>query len=833
MNLFNNIQKVKYTRNQQEVVSLKEYIIFDDENQQSKYVVLKLANNLNQRLYDVKAEISQYDEYEELVEKTVVAYSSKVEENDEFVPKAKLKVNYACKSISFKLIFARFERVKYENGEFYDIEHKFEVHQAKLSPVKQAPIIEVKKDQNKTSKFSSKESYGKNIARFPKFFNGLVCVLSVGFVVGTLFLFKLTTKHFSVDNYDYYNLNDKEIVITSYDGNEKELTIPSSVDGKKVVRILKGAFKNSDIEKLTIKNANFVIESEAFKNCDDLKEIYISEHATMLKRAFVDCDNISRVYMPKTNLLEETFTGINSLESLTFADCTLPNLTSSFALEEGEELSIKKLVSTMENMPVGFLDNTSIGSLDIPEHCSVGYGNYKHVDVNFYKDTGSVELISGKVVSINANDKELVINSNIIELDVDKFSNELSKIKKLKIESDSNVIGENLYRKLINLKEFEINNISYLKTGILDYCSSLSTLIIPVSTSPLADMIGNKENIKHLEFVGSGTLRGPVTANLPYIESVKIDSNITVNDSKLFANSDRITSVEVPVWYSSIRFVDSYPAFQNAKKVVVTAQGNNIPRGYFEGLNNVVSIEVGEGINYINSEIISNSYTLESIKLPQSVVEYRSLPVIGTNCNKLKKVEYSAANKDYMVYKTFNASYAATTQLKVTNMPYMKDAYLEKVTRLNKLHIEGNNINCQGLLIDNKSITDLYIKSENVGVYFSDLFFKGSEVTNNNKILNTLTNVVIDCSSIPESYFEGIKKIENLYLQSVTEVGKNAFKEISGLETLYVPETVELPKSVLSDLKDAGVFVYFEAEEAEYKGYKETGVLFEDVYNKF
>ena len=158
MNSFNNINKIKYTRNQQEVVALKEYIIFDDEASKEKYVILKMANNLNQRLYEIKVEVSQYDENEELVEKIIVTHNIKVEENDEFVPKAKLKVNYQCKSISFKLISARFERLRYENGQFFDIAHKFEAHQATLPPVKQAPIIEVKKEteKEKTSKFELK-----------------------------------------------------------------------------------------------------------------------------------------------------------------------------------------------------------------------------------------------------------------------------------------------------------------------------------------------------------------------------------------------------------------------------------------------------------------------------------------------------------------------------------------------------------------------------------------------------------------------------------------------------------------------------------------------------
>ena len=52
MNLFNRIEKVNYiSNNPNEFVSLQEYVIFDDERNQEKYVVFKFVNNLNQSLH--------------------------------------------------------------------------------------------------------------------------------------------------------------------------------------------------------------------------------------------------------------------------------------------------------------------------------------------------------------------------------------------------------------------------------------------------------------------------------------------------------------------------------------------------------------------------------------------------------------------------------------------------------------------------------------------------------------------------------------------------------------------------------------------------------------
>ena len=67
MNSFNNIKKYKYEKNQKDIVSLVEYIIFEDERNNEKYLVFKFQNNVNQYLNEIKFEISQYDSENNLI----------------------------------------------------------------------------------------------------------------------------------------------------------------------------------------------------------------------------------------------------------------------------------------------------------------------------------------------------------------------------------------------------------------------------------------------------------------------------------------------------------------------------------------------------------------------------------------------------------------------------------------------------------------------------------------------------------------------------------------------------------------------------------------------
>ena len=105
MSSYNNIEKIKYA-SPDCVVTLQEYIVFENERAEEKYVVFKFSNNVSQQLLGMEFEVSQYDIDGNLVEKSVVIYNKFLSKpNASFVPNAKLKVNFAfkpCPCVLFK-----------------------------------------------------------------------------------------------------------------------------------------------------------------------------------------------------------------------------------------------------------------------------------------------------------------------------------------------------------------------------------------------------------------------------------------------------------------------------------------------------------------------------------------------------------------------------------------------------------------------------------------------------------------------------------------------------------------------------------------------------------
>ena len=129
MSSYNNIVKIKYSEKQAEadVVKLEEYIIFEDERARQKFIVFKFVNNINQQLQGLEFEVNQYNLDNELVEKSIAIYDNFLAQpNEPFVPNAKLKVNYACQTISIKIIKAAYDRMIFDKGEFLDNSYHFD-----------------------------------------------------------------------------------------------------------------------------------------------------------------------------------------------------------------------------------------------------------------------------------------------------------------------------------------------------------------------------------------------------------------------------------------------------------------------------------------------------------------------------------------------------------------------------------------------------------------------------------------------------------------------------------------------------------------------------------
>ena len=120
-------------------------------------------------------------------------------------------------------------------------------------------------------------------------------------------------------DYVYKVLADGTVEITEYLGKDTEITIPSTIDDKKVSSIGERAFSScSSLTSITIPKSVKSIGYEAFADCTKLKSVTIQNGVTSIgTRAFKGCESLTSVTIPKS---------VTSVGHNAFVDC--PMLTS-------------------------------------------------------------------------------------------------------------------------------------------------------------------------------------------------------------------------------------------------------------------------------------------------------------------------------------------------------------------------------------------------------------------------------------------------------------------------------------------------------------------------
>ena len=381
MSSYNNIERFRYTKNQSDVVSLSEYIIFDDERAQEKYAVLKLVNNLNQNLYEVQLEVSQYDEKDALVEKVVVSYKDfKAKASEMFVPKAKLKLHYYCKSISVRLVYAKFERVKYEQNEISELDRVFKDYKASLDQPKEIIVnnivVKETKKKKKEKKFVFKDTTKRNRVKFPKVFNVIITIIMAVFIVATTLLFVGNSKKFTYNYIDYKVVSDTQVSVVGYDGFETDVTIPNTVGQYKVVGVAEEAFKGTKITSITIE-AGVNIDENSFADCINLQTVTLKGNTRLVSNAFKNCPNITSIVAPYTTLVKNSFAGSSKVTNLVYGDAPYGlKLLDAFACKSMKLETVKTTMSYISN---DFFANTKVNYLYVTSSCS-----YDEVEVRRY-----------------------------------------------------------------------------------------------------------------------------------------------------------------------------------------------------------------------------------------------------------------------------------------------------------------------------------------------------------------------------------------------------------------------------------------------------------------
>jgi len=180
----------------------------------------------------------------------------------------------------------------------------------------------------------------------------------------------------SVEDYDYY-IENSSVVLTKYNGNAKEVDIPSEIDGKAIVKI-EGTFDgNKTIEKVNLPEGIAIIGLHAFYGCSNLKSVNLPNSLKTIDNFAFSYSGLSEIVLPaNTHYINEgAFLGCGNLTAIvSYAE---PIATGGKALFIGQSaFKDSKIRAIKTKYTPSYYDNSFTGVCHFTDS-SINYAIYR------------------------------------------------------------------------------------------------------------------------------------------------------------------------------------------------------------------------------------------------------------------------------------------------------------------------------------------------------------------------------------------------------------------------------------------------------------------------
>ena len=265
-----------------------------------------------------------------------------------------------------------------------------------------------------------------------------------------------------LDGKDYkYEIDDGEVFICKYTGNENNVIVPSTLEGYPVVGIKTRAFyKNEQIQSITLPLEVRYVNYYAFSSCKNLKTISFSDNIRGFdSSALEDCVSLTDIYFDGSE---------SSWNSIEF----------SSDMDMGQ---VKNGESCIRDANIHYLFNSENICGD-------------HVAYTFDEKTGTLTL-SGRGYTWDYSSGE----------DDNSFFCNNTSIKKIIIEEGIISIGSDLFFNCSKVETISLpQSLQYINQGCFWGCESLKTIYIPSSVCEIGPYVFyGCEALKDVYYEGS------------------------------------------------------------------------------------------------------------------------------------------------------------------------------------------------------------------------------------------------------------------------------------------------------------------------------------------
>ena len=308
-----------------------------------------------------------------------------------------------------------------------------------------------------------------------------------------------TFSDFTYGNYQYTENSDGTVKITKYTGNEQNVSIPSSINGKKVTIIGAAAFySKTSIQTVIVPNTVTDLETGAFIYCRNLTritlgssvktigdcvfescsftEIKIPASVTSIDvRAFYDCPALSKIEVDSANATFCSIDGILFSKDKTKL-CSYPKAKTNTTYTIPN--TVKELGS------YSFESNKNLKNVTIPNSVTtLGYGVfYKAEALTSIVLPSSITKMEFSCFEMATSLKNVVINTQTSSIPHSCFKGCTNLVSVDATNSTANLVNDDAFKECTKLTQVKLpSKLECIREGAFANCNSLTTLTIPDS----------------------------------------------------------------------------------------------------------------------------------------------------------------------------------------------------------------------------------------------------------------------------------------------------------------------------------------------------------------
>lgn len=155
------------------------------------------------------------------------------------------------------------------------------------------------------------------------------------------------------ENFGFYIINSKEVMLTKYYGSSSDIVIPDTFQNYQVSIIGHSVFNNDGIETITVPDTVTEIQDYAFASNVNLKSVKLSKNLQYLgTNVFFNCRSLESLELPATLKSIDSFAFCASgLKSITIPESDTLTSLPQFAFYQCPDLQEVVLPMTMTNIP--------------------------------------------------------------------------------------------------------------------------------------------------------------------------------------------------------------------------------------------------------------------------------------------------------------------------------------------------------------------------------------------------------------------------------------------------------------------------------------------------